>query len=91
MRRLDARLRVLEQWAALSEQPPPGGGLAALLEWAKIHLPRRDPWELDDLVDDTSSYGFGPLLRQARQWQRAQEQERRWHGGARLGGPRDDV
>lgn len=43
-------------------------GMSALLAAARS-LPRRDPWDLEDLGEEPT--GLGQLLKEARQWQQA--------------------
>lgn len=57
------RVAMLEV-ARQSGDAPPGEGLAALLSWAKQHLPT----EADDQAADIPPSAFRELLREARQY-----------------------
>ena len=46
-------------------------GLASLLDYAKHHLPERDPWDLPEVSDS----GLGRLLREARAHLQSKEVE----------------
>ena len=72
-----AAWRIQQRHQAARTAPPDwrySEGLAALLEAAR-HLPRREPWALPSMEDDS---GLAGLLREAR----ARQQDRESRGGA---------